>query len=62
MDLIIITIVLKIRDFINHMAQKIVGPAIDEYVDEYIPEFVNLKTAYTTDGVAYPDIKVTILS
>ena len=46
----------------NHMAQKIVGPAIDEYVDEYIPEFVNLKTAYTTDGVAYPDIKVTILS
>lgn len=46
----------------NHMAQKIVGPAIDEYVDEYIPEFVNLKTAYTTDGVAYPDIKVAILS
>ena len=46
----------------NHMAQKIVGPAIDEFVDEYIPEFVNLKTAYTTDGVAYPDIKVAILS
>ena len=44
------------------MAQKIVGPAIDEYVDGFIPEFVNINTAYTIDGVAYPDIEVTILS
>lgn len=46
----------------DHMAQKIVGPSMDEYVDEFIPEFVNLKTAYTADGVAYPDIMISILS
>ena len=46
----------------DHMAQKIVGPSIEEYIDSYIPEFINIKTAYTSDGVAYPDINVTILS
>ena len=45
----------------NHMAQKIVGPSLEDYIDEFIPEFVNIKTAYTADGVAYPDISVTIL-
>ena len=44
------------------MAQKIVGPGMDEYVDDFIPEFININTAYTVDGVAYPDITVTILS
>ena len=46
----------------DHMAQKIVGPSLDEYVDDFIPEFININTAYTVDGVAYPDINVTILS
>ena len=46
----------------DHMAQKIVGPGMDEYVDDFIPEFININTAYTVDGVAYPDITVTILS
>ena len=46
----------------DHMAQKIVGPSIEEYIDSYIPEFINIKTAYTSDGIAYPDINVTILS
>lgn len=46
----------------DHMAQKITGPELDDYVDDYIPEFVNIKTAYTVDGVEYPDIQVTILS
>ena len=46
----------------DHMAQQIVGPAMDEYVDDFIPEFININTAYTVDGVAYPDITVIILS
>ena len=45
----------------NHMAQKIVGPSLDEYVDDFIPEFVNIRTTYTVDGVAYPDITVSII-
>ena len=45
----------------NHMAQKIIGPSMDDYVDEFIPEFINIRTAYTVDNVAYPDIVVTIL-
>ena len=43
------------------MAQKIVGPSLDEYVDDFIPEFVNIRTTYTVDGVAYPDITVAII-
>lgn len=46
----------------DHMAQKIIGPSLDDYVDDYIPEFVNFKTAYTSDGVEYPDIQVIILT
>ncbi len=45
----------------NHMAQKIVGPGLNEYVDNYMPEFVNIATAYTSSGDAYPDIIVNIL-
>lgn len=46
----------------DHMAQKIVGPALSTYVDEYIPEFVNINTAYDASGVAYPDVQVNILT
>lgn len=45
----------------DHMAQKIIGPDLDDYVEDYIPEFVNVKTATSVDGIEYPDIRVTIL-
>lgn len=46
----------------DHMAQKIIGPTMDDYVDDYIPEFINIKTTYSIDGVEYPDIQVLILN
>lgn len=45
----------------DHMAQKIISPALDEYIDGYIPEFVNISTAYDKSGESYPDITVDIL-
>lgn len=45
----------------DYMAQKIIGPGLDDYIDGYIPEFVNIATAYDKTGTAYPDITVDIL-
>lgn len=45
----------------DHMAQKIIGPGLNDYIDNYIPEFINIGTAYDKSGVPYPDIIVDIL-
>lgn len=45
----------------NYRAQKIIGPNLEDYTEGYIPEFVNIGTAYTVDGVPYPDIVVEVL-
>jgi hypothetical protein len=44
----------------DYKAQKIIGPDVDEYTEDYIPEFVNIGTAYTVDGTAYPDVSVEV--
>lgn len=45
----------------DHMAQKVIGPGLDDYIDGFIPEFVNISTAYDKTGTAYPDVTVDVI-
>ena len=45
----------------DYMAQKIIGPDMDEYIDGYIPEFINIDVN-VSGGVETPAIQVDILS
>lgn len=45
----------------NHKAQKIIGPDDQEYQERYIPEFINIRIAYNSDGIPYPDIEINLL-
>ena len=45
----------------DYMAQKIIGPDLDEYIDGYIPEFINIDVQ-TVNGFEIPAIQVDILS
>lgn len=45
----------------NHMAQKIVGPDMSEFIEDFIPEFLNLNVVMDGNGNEYPDVTVAIL-
>lgn len=46
----------------DYMAQKIIGPNLNDFQEEFIPEFLNLNTVVDKNGVTHPDIIVDILS
>jgi hypothetical protein len=45
----------------NYMAQKIVGPGLDEYRDEFTPEFLNMNMLVDPNGDLYPDVAISLL-
>ena len=45
----------------DYMAQRIVGPDLEEYFEDFIPEFLNLEIVTDVNGTKHPNITVDIL-
>ena len=45
----------------DYMAQRIVGPDLEEYFEDFIPEFLNLEIITDVNGTKHPNITVDIL-
>ena len=45
----------------DYMAQKVIGPNLNDYQEGFIPEFLNLETLEDTNGDSYPNIIIDIL-